>query len=232
MPGLPSALRITVRTTIVASFVGLVATNARANIWSECGARYQAAKAENRLDGRNWRQFLESCRVQIETRQTADVPASADAQAMVLKACGARYRAAKDAGELGSRGWIEFLKDCRAGGADTSLVSARAAAPASVPNVIGSSPAVTPSPADPPSVSAAIASPPTAAEVANPAPSDTSQAPTSKHVSRSLETEKFRQKKCAAQWKAQKVELKKADPTLNWSRYRSECDKRLKVSGQ
>ena len=45
-------------------------------------------------------------------------------------------------------------------------------------------------------------------------------------------TEKSRQKKCSAQWKVQKAELKKANPTLNWLQYWSECNKRLKVSGQ
>jgi hypothetical protein len=41
-----------------------------------------------------------------------------------------------------------------------------------------------------------------------------------------------RQKKCGEEWKAQKAELTKNNPKLKWPKYWSDCNKRLKESGQ
>jgi len=41
-----------------------------------------------------------------------------------------------------------------------------------------------------------------------------------------------RQKKCAAEWKEKKAELKKAGSKITWPKYWSECNKRLKAAGE
>lgn len=231
-------LYVTARTAVVAPLIGALSfpENAQANVWKECGAQFQEAKAGNRLDGRNWRQFVESCHVQVKTRPTAVAANDANAQTSILKVCGTQYRAAKAADELRGQSWVDFLKACRSRAAgDPPLVSNRATAPVSVPPAAGPAPAPASSPADASAISAvsgssSIEETKTTATV--PTHSDGSEAPVLKSAGQSLMSEKFRQKKCAAQWKTQKADLKKADPTLNWSRYWSECDRRLKVSGQ
>ena len=65
-----------------------------------------------------------------------------------------------------------------------------------------------------------------------PAPAPVPGVTPSRPAAESAEAEKLRRKQCAAQWKAQKTELRKANPTLNWSEYWRECDKRLKASQQ
>jgi hypothetical protein len=41
-----------------------------------------------------------------------------------------------------------------------------------------------------------------------------------------------RQKKCAAEWKAKKAELKKTGSKMTWPKYWSDCNKRLKAAGE
>jgi len=41
-----------------------------------------------------------------------------------------------------------------------------------------------------------------------------------------------REKQCGAEWKAQKVELRKTNPAIKWPQFWSECNKRLKGQAQ
>ena len=41
-----------------------------------------------------------------------------------------------------------------------------------------------------------------------------------------------RQRACGTEWKAQKVELRKTNPSLKWPQFWSACNKRLKAAGQ
>ena len=143
----------------------------------------------------------------------AATPGLAWAQANVMKECGAEYQSAKAANTLGGKSWNNFLGECR---------TRRASA---TPSAATATPATTPTPAAPPASSAA-ATPPAAVPGAAP-----SAAP-AKPVSGGRQAMLDRQRTCAAEWKAQKVELRKADSSLNWPQYWSQCNKRLKAAGR
>lgn len=234
-----TVMQITARCAIAAPLIGVVhhAAIAQPSLWKECGTQYQSAKTANQLDGQSWRQFVEACRARVTKRSTAVSSEGADAQTDILKACGSQYRAAKDSSELNGKGWIEFLKACRVrGGELPSRARDHAAATPSAPTIVS----LSSEPAPPVSVASPLTPPTTNSEppTGDSTRSDPTQAgAASEHAvdkvaSQNLTGEKYRQKKCASQWKAHKIELKKADPTLNWSRYWIDCDKRLKVSGR
>ncbi len=149
------------------------------------------------------------------------VSGEAFAQANVLKECGSRYQAKKAANELGGQSWQEFLKECRAGLTPPAAEAKPEAAPAE-----------TAKPAEPakPAETAAPAEPAKPAEAAKPAePAKPAEA--AKPVDAKAATQ-ARQKKCAAEWKAQKAELLKNDKKLTWPKYWSACNKRLKEAGE
>lgn len=151
------------------------------------------------------------------------VSGEAFAQANVLKECGSRYQAKKAANELGGQSWQEFLKECRA-----TLTEA----PAAEAKPAESTPAETAKPAEPakPAETAAPAEPAKPAEAAKPAePAKPAEA--AKPADARAATQ-ARQKKCAAEWKAQKAELLKSDKKLTWPKYWSACNKRLKEAGE
>ena len=160
-------------------------------------------------------------------------PAAANAEANVWKECGTQFQAAKAANELNGQSWQDFLKACRV----------RVPAPA-IPEASNSAtpapPAASSNAAPPPAPTAIVASPPTPAisesgiASAPSAPTATphSDAAPSKLAGEGVVAEKMREKKCAAQWNAEKAELKKTNPTLKWPQYWTECNKRLKVSTQ
>jgi hypothetical protein len=149
------------------------------------------------------------------------VSGEAFAQANVLKECGSRYQAKKAANELAGQSWQEFLKDCRA-----SLSEQKEAAPAAAP---APAPAPEAKPAE-----AAQPAPPPAAEAPAPAPAPAPAAPTeAKPAPKDAKAAtQARQKKCAAEWKANKAELVKADKKLTWPKFWSACNKRLKDAGE
>lgn len=132
---------------------------------------------------------------------------TANAQSNVMKECGTQYQAAKAANQLAGKSWNQYLAECR------TRVSAQpaAAAPAA--------PATTP-----------------AANPLKPAPAATAPAATpaaaAKPASGGRAAENTRIKACGAEWKAKKAELQKADPTLKWPKYWSECNTRMKAAGQ
>jgi hypothetical protein len=238
--------------------ISLHEANAQTNIWKECGTQYQAAKGSDALNGLSWRDFLESCRPRMDEKaklassdgviaQPNSVPAD------VLKKCAAQYQTAKETNGLNGLSWADFFKSCRNGGterpplgqaaAGSSSVAPRKATAASAPVIApiaatapGSTEAapVASSPSAPvaaPARGAASIAPPQPNEANRPANGNSARAPVGPSVSETLMREKLRQKKCAAQWRAQKAELRKANPAANWHKYWSECDRRLKVSG-
>ena len=156
-------------------------------------------------------------------------PAAANAEVNIWKECGTRFQAAKAANELNGQSWQEFLKTCRLSAATQPALGETTTTPASVaasPDAARAAP------------TAIVASPPTPAisksETAS-APSAPTATPHPETASSQLavegaDAEKLREQKCAAQWKAQKAQLKKTNPTLKWAQYWSECNKRLKVS--
>jgi hypothetical protein len=158
-------------------------------------------------------------------------PAAANAQVNIWKECGTRFQAAKAANELNGQSWQEFLKACRVGAAAPAIPEPSVSA-TPAPPVASSNAALPPAPA------ATVASPPapaisesgTASAPAAPTTTRRSDAAPSKLASEGVVGEKLREKKCAAQWKAQKTELKKTNPTLKWSQYWTECNERLKMS--
>ena len=158
-------------------------------------------------------------------------PAAANAEVNIWKECGTRFQAAKAANELNGQSWQDFLKACRV----------RVAAPAIPEASISATPApaaASSNPAPPPAPTATVASPPAPAisepgitsAPAAPKTTSRSDAAPSKLASEGVVAEKLREKKCGAQWKAQKAELKKTYPTLKWSQYWTECNERLKMS--
>lgn len=141
------------------------------------------------------------------------LPSIASAQANVMKECGAEYQAAKAANTLNGQKWQDFLSACRArhaGGASSST-AAEPAPPATAP--------ATPATAAAPAAPASAASSPAPSKAAAPA-------------SGGRAALQQRQRACGAEWKAQKVELRKANPGLKWPQYWSACNKRLKAAGQ
>jgi len=161
-------------------------------------------------------------------------PAAANAQVNIWKECGTRFQAAKAANELNGQSWQEFLKACRVRAATQPALGEASISATPAPSAASSNaappPAPTPivaSPASPAISESGIAAAP-------PAPTATphSDATPSKLAGEGVVAEKMREKKCAAQWNAEKAELKKTNPTLKWPQYWTECNKRLKVSTQ
>jgi outer membrane biosynthesis protein TonB len=174
------------------------------------------------------------------------VSGEARAQANVLKECGSQYQAAKAANELKGQSWQDFLKACRARLAEqpappTAATPTPAPAPTPAPSAAAPTPpaaAPTPAPAPAPAPSATAPTPPaatpapsTAAPAATPSPEGKAAKP-AKPASESQAAMRARQKKCGEEWKAQKAELTKNNPKLKWPKYWSDCNKRLKESGQ
>jgi hypothetical protein len=153
------------------------------------------------------------------------VSGDAFAQANVLKECGSRYQAKKAANELAGQSWQDFLKECRASLAPPADEPAAAAAPAAKP--AESAPAQEAKPAE-----AAPPAPPPAAAETTPAPAPAPAADAKPAAKDTKAATQSRQKKCAAEWKAQKAELLKADKKLTWPKFWSACNKRLKEAGE
>jgi hypothetical protein len=190
--------------------------HAQVNVLKECGAQFQAAKTENALKGQGWQDFLRACRVRLaEQPAPAAALAASDApnaHSNILKECGTQYQAVKAAHKLQGQSWQDFLKICRAHVAEVT-------APAKIP--VAAEPAPT----------AALASPSIpAAEAA--APTTVPDVVSTKLVSEGKAAERSRQKRCAAEWKAQKAELKKTSRELKWPQFWNECNKRLKTSAR
>jgi hypothetical protein len=169
------------------------------------------------------------------------VSGEARAQANVLKECGSQYQAAKAANELKGQSWQDFLKACRARLAEQPKTEEPAPAAAAPPPAPAAA-APTPAPAPAPSAAAPAPTPPAATPVnplkpttaapAAPPASEGKAAKPAKPVSEGQAAMRAREKKCGAEWKAQKAELTKKDPKLKWPQYWSQCNKRLKESGQ
>lgn len=155
------------------------------------------------------------------------VSGEAFAQANVLKECGSRYQAKKAANELGGQSWQEFLKECRAGLTPPAAEAKPEAAPTEAAKPAEpAKPAETAAPAEP-AKPAEAAKPAETAKPAEPAkPAEAAKPADSKAATQA------RQKKCAAEWKAQKAELLKNDKKLTWPKYWSACNKRLKEAGE
>ena len=142
----------------------------------------------------------------VFTAAASALPGVALAQANVMKECGAEYQAAKAANTLNGQKWQDYLSACRtrhAGGAGSAATAPTAPATAAAP--------VTPTP------TVAPASTPSA---------------TTKPASGGRAAMLQRERACGAEWKAQKVELRKTSPGMKWPQYWSACNKRLKAAAQ
>ena len=154
------------------------------------------------------------------------------AQANLLKECGTQYQAAKAANELGGQGWQDFLKACRArlkeAATATEAKPAEAAKPVEVAKPVeAAKPAAEAKPVEAPAATPApAAAPPTT----NPLkPATTEAAAPAKDSRQAMQA---RQKKCAAEWKANKKDLLKENAKLTWPKYWSACNKKLKDAGE
>ncbi|TLG78584.1 hypothetical protein FEV16_00625 [Methylocystis sp. B8] len=151
---------------------------------------------------------------------------AAYAQANVLKECGSQYQAAKAANELGGQSWQDFLKACRARLSEQAKPEEKPAE---------AKPAEAKPVEPPPAAAESKPTPPPATEAkpAEPAPPAMTEAkPAAKPAKDTQAALRERQKKCAAEWKAKKAELKKTDAKITWPKYWSECNKRLKAAGE
>ena len=146
------------------------------------------------------------------------------AQANVLKECGSQYQAAKAANELGGQSWQEFLKACR--GRLAEQASRRGSAKPAEAKPETPPPAAAESKPTPPPVTETKPVEPT------PPPAATEATPSPKPATDPKTATRERQKKCAAEWKEKKAELKKAGSKITWPKYWSECNKRLKAAGE
>ncbi len=148
---------------------------------------------------------------------------AAYAQANVLKECGSQYQAAKAANELAGQSWQDFLKACRARLAEQGKPAEEKPAEAK-PAEAAPPPAAETKPAAPPAAEAKPAAPPPVA-----APPPAAAKPAAKDAQGAM---RAREKKCGAEWKANKAELKKTDPKITWPKYWSACNKKLKAAGE
>jgi hypothetical protein len=157
------------------------------------------------------------------------------AQANVLKECGSQYQAAKAANELAGQGWQDFLKACR-----VRLKEAESPATQTKPADAEASKATPAAEAKPAPAAEAPAAPkvepakPAAeAPVANPLKAaPPAEAQKAAPAAPAAQLQKDRQKKCAADWKANKKALLKDDPKLTWPKFWSSCNKKLKDAGE
>ena len=74
--------------------------------------------------------------------------------------------------------------------------------------------------------------PATTAAPAAPAATTAAKPAADKPVSAGRQAMLARERACGAEWKAKKVELRKANPGLKWPQYWSECNTRMKAAGQ
>jgi hypothetical protein len=156
------------------------------------------------------------------------------AQANVLKECGSQYQKAKADNALNGQGWQDFLKACR-----TRIEPAKADPAKGAEPVKAAEPAKAPEPvkaAEPakPAEPVKAAEPAPAANPLKPAaaaPAATAPA-AAKPASEGRVAAQSRQKKCGAEWKAQKADLRKSDPKITWPKYWSACNTRLKAAGE
>jgi hypothetical protein len=163
----------------------------------------------------------------------------AKAQANILRECGSQYQAAKAANELKGQSWQDFLKACRTRLAEPKVeepppaVAAPSAEPAPAPAPTTAAPAAPAQPETPAPAATAPAAPAPAAEAPAPTPAPAKEAAKpAKPAKDGQAAMRERRKKCGAEWKAQKAELKKKDPKLTWPKYWSACNKRLKAAGE
>ena len=161
-------------------------------------------------------------------------PDEARAQAEVMRVCGTKYQAAKAANELGGKNWMDFLKECRASLAEQPKAEPAKTEPTKTEPEKAEPAKAEPAKTEPAKIEPAKTEPaktePAKAEApANPL-KPAAAAPAAKPAAKSTVAE--RQKSCAAEWKAQKAELVKADPKLKWPKFWSACNKRLKAAGQ
>ncbi|MBI1981345.1 MAG: hypothetical protein HYS63_07315 [Methylocystis sp.] len=163
---------------------------------------------------------------------------AAYAQANVLKECGSQYQAAKAANELGGQSWQDFLKACRARLAEQAKPAEEKPAEAKPEETKPQTPppAAESKPTPPPAAAESKPAPPPATEAApaapTPPPASTEAKPAAKPAKDAQAALREREKKCGAEWKAKKAELKKKDPKIAWPKYWSECNKRLKAAGE
>jgi len=154
--------------------------------------------------------------------------ASANAQANVMKECGAEWQAAKTANKVKpGETWKSFLAECRKAKAGEEAVPPEptAAAPAAAPAAPAAAPAAA-APAKPAAPAATTAAKPAAAPAAA-APAAAGEKPLTPNQLAARE----RIKKCGAEWTAAK-EAGKLPAGQKWPQYWHECSVRLKAAGQ
>ena len=162
------------------------------------------------------------------------------AQANVLKECGTQYQAAKAANELGGQGWQDFLKSCRARLKEAAPTAdsqpAEASKPAEAAKPVEAKPAevapasTKPAVAEPkPAETAPVSAPAAETPASNPLKPGTEAKAPAQDTRQARQT---RQKKCAAEWKANKKSLLKENAKLTWPKYWSDCNKKLKEAGE
>lgn len=144
--------------------------------------------------------------------------ASANAQANVMKECGAEWQAAKTANKVKpGETWKSFLADCR---------KAKAGEEATPPEPTAAAPA----PAAP-AAAAPAAAKPAATTAAKPATAAPTAAAGEKPLTPNQIAARERIKKCGAEWTAAK-EAGKIPAGQKWPQYWHECSVRLKAAGQ
>ncbi len=148
---------------------------------------------------------------------------SANAQANVMKECGADWQAAKTANKVKpGETWKSFLAECRKTKAeeDATPPEPKAAAPAAAAPA-AAAPAAAAKPAAP--AKPAVAAPATPAAAAPDA--------AAKPLTPGQIAAHERIKKCGAEWQEAKA-AGKIKAGQKWPQYWSECNKRLKAAGQ
>lgn len=135
--------------------------------------------------------------------------ASANAQADVMKACGAEWQKLKADGKVQpGQTWKSYLADCRKAKAATADEDAT-----------------------PPEPTKAAPAPATAAPAKPAAPAAAAPAAGEKPLTPGQLAARERIKKCGAEWTAAK-EAGKIKAGQKWPQYWSDCNKRLKAAGQ
>ncbi|WP_198350928.1 hypothetical protein [Flavisphingomonas formosensis] len=119
-------------TAVIVMALGFAAPADAANdVMKECGAKYQAAKANNMLGGKNWAQFLAACRGSQAAAPAATASTGKDAAAKPAphlpgaqspamaamhdrqRKCGQMWQADKAAGKIpAGQKWPQYWSAC------------------------------------------------------------------------------------------------------------------------
>ena len=150
----------------------------------------------------------------------------------VMQQCGQQYQAAKAANTLNGMSWNQYRTECSARLKATPAAAQTAAPPAAAPAAPVTANPLKPVPAAAPAAPVTAAPAPKAATAAPATEAPATTTATGKPMSAGRAAFVTRERQCGSEWRANKASLVAQTPGLTWPKYLSQCNTRLKASGQ